>query len=142
MFIFAPILILAAIGFFCWLLFTLAVLALPAFVGVTVGMWSYHTGAGGLGGIIVGLVAAGLTFGIGQLLLAFAPWSWLRFLIIVIYTAPAAIAGYAATHSIAQMAMPSPVWQMIFSVIGAIAVGMTALIRISGAALDGQPHRA
>jgi len=141
MLLFAPLLVLGAIGFFCWLLFTLAVFALPTFVGFTIGMWSVHTGAGILGGILVGLVAAGLTFGIGQLLLAFVPWIWARGLIVTAYAAPATVAGYSATHGIAQMAMPSPTWQMIFSIIGAIAVGVTALVRIRGAAFAGQPHR-
>ncbi len=77
-----PLLVLAGIASFCWLLFTLAAFALPFFVGLTVGMWAFHTGAGALGGIIVGVVAGGATFGIGQLLLAFAPWNWLRLLII------------------------------------------------------------
>ena len=47
---------LAAIGVLCWLLFTLAVFALPAFVGATVGAWAYGTGAGVPGAILVGLV--------------------------------------------------------------------------------------
>ena len=61
---------IAAIGFLCWLLFTLAVFALPFFAGVTAGTWAYGTGAGWLGAIVVGFFAAGLTFGIGQFLLA------------------------------------------------------------------------
>ena len=141
MLLFAPLLVLGAIGFFCWLLFTLAVFALPAFVGFTIGMWSVHTGAGVLGGTLVGLAAAGLTFGVGQLLLALVPWTWARGLIVTAYASPAAAAGYSATHGIAQMAMPSPTWQIIFSIIGAIAVGITALVRISGTAFAGQPHR-
>jgi hypothetical protein len=72
MIVFGPLLILFAICFFCWLLFTLAVFALPFLVGVMVAIWAFHTGAGALGGIIVGLVAGGATFGLGQLALAFA----------------------------------------------------------------------
>ncbi|MCA3581717.1 MAG: hypothetical protein IOD08_31010 [Bradyrhizobium sp.] len=53
---------IAAIGFFCWLLFTLAVFALPFFAGVTAGMWAYNTGAGWLGAILVGALAAGCRF--------------------------------------------------------------------------------
>lgn len=34
------ILSIAAIGFFCWLLFTLAVFALPFFAGLTTGGWA------------------------------------------------------------------------------------------------------
>lgn len=131
------ILSIAAIGFFCWLLFNLAVFALPFFAGLTIGIWAFHTGAGVLGGIAVGVVAGGITFGLGQLALAFVPWTWLRLLIILLYVAPAAVAGYSATHGIAQMAMPSPTWQTIFAVIGAIAVSVTAFVRFTGMATPG-----
>ncbi len=134
MIVLGPLLVLAGIGFLCWLLFTLAVLALPFFVGLTVGMWAFHTGAGALGGIIVGVVAGGATFGLGQIAMAFLPSAWLRLLIILLFVAPATVAGYTATHGIAQMAMPSPTWQMIFSMIGAIAVSVTAFFRFTGMA--------
>jgi hypothetical protein len=137
MIIFGPLLVILGIGFFCWLLFTLAVFALPFFVGLTISIWAFHTGAGALGGIVAGLAAGGLTFGIGQLALAVAPWAWLRLLVILIYVAPATVAGYSATHGIAQMAMPSPTWQMIFAVIGAIAVSITAFVRFTAMAPPG-----
>ena len=132
MIVLGPLLVVLAIGFICWLLFTLAVFALPAFVGLMVGIWAFHTGAGALGGITVGVFAAGATFGVGQLAMAFVPWVWLRLLIILLFIAPATVAGYSATHGIAQMAMPSPIWQMVFSVIGAIAVSVTAFVRFTG----------
>jgi len=137
MIIFGPLLVIVGIGFFCWLLFTLAVFALPFFVGLTVAIWAFHTGAGVLGGIIVGVVAGGATFGIGQLALAFVPWTWLRLLIILLYVAPATVAGYSATHGIAQLAMPSPTGQTIFAVVGAIAVSITAFVRFTGMAAPG-----
>ncbi|PWB95165.1 hypothetical protein [Methylosinus sporium] len=133
MIIFGPLLVIAGIGFFCWFLFTLAVFALPFYAGLTVGAWAFHTGAGWLGGAIVGVIAAGGTFGVGQLALAFVPWTWLRLAIVLVYAAPATVAGYYATHGIAQMVMPSTTWQMIFSLVGAVAVGISALIRITGA---------
>ncbi len=141
---FAPMLVIGiilsviGIGFFCWLLFTLAVFALPFFVGLTVGVWAFNTGAGVLGGILVGLVAGGVTFGVGQFALAFAPWTWLRLLVIVLFVAPATVAGYNATHGIAQIAMPSATWRMIFSVIGATAVSVTTFIRFTGIAAPGR----
>ena len=137
MIIFGPILVIVGIGFICWLLFTLAVFALPFFAGLTVGIWAFHSGAGVLGGIAVGLVAGGVTFGVGQLALAFVPWAWARLLIIFLYVAPATIAGYSATHGIAQIAMPSPIWQTIFAVIGAIAVSITAFVSFTGVAAHG-----
>ena len=123
---------IAAIGLLCWLLFTLAVFALPFFAGITAGIWAYGTGAGWLGAIVVGFVAAGLTFGIGQLLLATARPIWARLLIAAAFVAPAVIAGFHATYGIVKHAMPSETWQMLFSVIGAIAVGSAAFVRITG----------
>jgi hypothetical protein len=137
MIILGPALVIIGICFFCWLLFTLAVFALPVFVGLSVGIWAFHTGAGPLGGIVAGLAAGGLTFGVGQFALAFIPWTWLRLLIILVFVAPAAVAGYSATHGIAQMAMPSAAWQMAFSIVGAAAVSITAFVRFTGIAVSG-----
>ena len=60
---------IAAIGTMCWLLFNLAVFALPFFMGLNAGTWAYGTGAGWLGAILIGLLAAGLTLAVGQGLL-------------------------------------------------------------------------
>ncbi|MEP7457611.1 hypothetical protein [Phyllobacterium sp. SB3] len=123
----------AAIGLFCWLVFTLAVYALPFFAGITIGAWAYGAGAGWPGAILVGLVSAAVTLGLGQFLFAFLRPVWVRLVIGAAFAAPAAIAGYHAVHGIAQHAMPSEAWQVVFSVIGAIAVGVTAWLRIAGA---------
>ena len=72
--------------------------------------------------------------GVGQLLLAVARPLWLRGAIALAFVAPAAIAGYHATHGIVKHAMPSETWQIAFSVVGAIAVGVTAFLRISAMA--------
>ncbi|MDW9658540.1 hypothetical protein GOA97_29670 [Sinorhizobium meliloti] len=128
---------IAAIGALCWLLFTLAVFALPFFVALTAGVWAQHSGAGWLSGIVVGSVAAGATLGIGQILLAFARPLWLRIVIAFAFIAPAAIAGYHATHGIVKHTMPSEAWQIVFSVVGAIAVGVTAFLRVVAMATPG-----
>jgi hypothetical protein len=130
---------IAAIGVLCWLLFTLAVFALPLFAGVTVGAWAYQTGAGWIGAILVGFVTAALTLGIGQFLLASVRALWLRIAIALTFVAPAAIAGYHATHGVVKHTMPFETWQIIFSVIGAVAVGVTALVRIAALAPPGRP---
>ena len=134
MVIFAFLLSMAAIGLFCWLLFTLASFALPLFAGVVVGVWAYHVGAGWLGATIIGLLIAALTLGIWQFLLIVVRPIWARLLIALIFVAPAAIAGYHATHGIVKHAMPSETWQIVFSIIGAIAVGTTAFTRVVGMA--------
>jgi hypothetical protein len=122
---------IAAIGVLCCLLFYLAVYALPLFAGVTFGAWAYGTGAGWLGAIALGFVAGLVTLGVGQLLLWFVKPLWLRLVIAIAFVAPAAIAGYHATHGIVKHTMPSETWQVIFSVVGAIAVGVTAFVRVT-----------
>lgn len=132
---------LAAIGVLCWLLFTLAVFALPFFLGLTVGTWAYGSGAGWLGAGIVGLVAAGATFGIGQLMLAVVRPLWLKLLVVLAFVAPAVVAGYAATHGIVKHTTPSETWQLVFSGVGAIAVGIVAFVRLT-ALIPSEPPRA
>jgi hypothetical protein len=139
MIILGIILSLAAIGFFCWLLFTLAVFALPFFAGVSLGLWAYHTGAGWLGAIFVGLVGAALTLGVAQFLLIVVQPLWARMLIAFIFVAPAAFAGYHATHGVVKHAMPSEAWQIVFSIVGAVAVGATAFMRVAGLAANTPP---
>jgi hypothetical protein len=142
MIIFPILLSLAAIAFLCWLLFTLAVFALPFFAGVSAAIWAYDTGAGWLGAGAIGLLTAGLTFGLAQLLLATLRPTWARLFIAAIFVAPAVIAGFHATHGVVKHAMPSEAWQIVFSVIGAIAVGVTSFVRVTGMAatpVDGRP---
>ena len=137
MIILGIVLSFAAIGILCWLLFTLAVFALPFFAGVTAGTWAYDTGAGWLGAILIGMLGAGLTLGVGQLLLGIVRPLWARLLIALAFVAPAAIAGFHATHGIVKHTMPSETWQLVFSVIGAVAVGVTAFARVAGMASTG-----
>lgn len=128
---------IAAIGTMCWLLFNLAVFALPFFIGLNAGSWAYATGAGWLGGIVVGLLASGLTLAVGQGLLMLVRPIWARLLIALAFVAPAGMAGFYATLGIVKHMMPSETWQLTFSVIGAIAVGVTAFLRVAGMAATG-----
>lgn len=128
------LLLVGVISFLCWLVFTLAVYALPLFIGVTVGMWAHNSGAGVVGGLAVGVLATGGVAIVGQLVFAFARPLWVRLIVAALFAGPAAVAGYAATHGIAKHLMPSESWQMAFSIVGAIAVGITALFRMAGTA--------
>lgn len=130
---------LAAIGLLCWLLFTLAVFALLAFVGVTAGAWAHGTGAGIPGAVLIGVVVAALTLAAGHLLITFVRPMWLKLIVAIAFVAPAAIAGFHATHGIVKHLMPSEGWQIAFSVVGAIAVGITALTRVAAMATAPAP---
>ncbi|KIZ33998.1 MULTISPECIES: hypothetical protein [Rhodopseudomonas] len=126
-----------AIAVLCCLLFTLAIYALPALGGVAAGMWAYETGAGLPGSALVGLVGAGLVFGLAQFLILFARPMWVKLAVALAFVAPAAIAGFHATHGIVKHLMPSESWQIAFSVIGAVAVGITAFVRMTSMAPPG-----
>lgn len=128
------VLLLVAVGFLCWLVFTLAVYALPLLTGVTAGLWAYETGTGPVRGFFVGAAAAAAVAIVGQLLFAFARPLWVRVIVAGLFAGPAAVAGYAATLGIARLAIPSETWQMAVAIIGAVAVGFTALFRMAGVA--------
>ena len=127
------VLLLVTIGFLFWLVFTLAVYALPLLAGVTTGLWAYETGTGAVGGFVVGVAAAAAVAIVGQLLFAFARPLWVRVIVAGFFVSPAVVAGYAATLGIARLAIPSETWQMAVAIIGGVAVGFTALFRMAGA---------
>lgn len=137
MIIIAILVSLAGIVALCWLLFNLAVFALPFFAGIAVGTWAHATGAGIPGAIIVGAIAAALTFGLLQLLLVVARPAWIKLLVILVFVAPAAVAGYHATLGIVKLTMPSDTWQFAFAIVGSVAVGITAFMRLTMTAPPG-----
>lgn len=128
------LLLITVIGFLVWLVYTLAIYALPLFAGVAAGLWAHETGAGPIGGFIVGVAAAGGVLIVGQLVFTFARPLWVRLIIGLLFAGPAAVAGYAATHGVAELVMPSEGWQIAFSILGAIAVAIAAMFRMAGPA--------
>lgn len=131
MFVLGLIFCILGVGFLCWLLFTLAVYALPCFVGVTAAIAAFHTGAGVIGAIPVGFVASAVTLVVGQVAFAGVSSPLLRAVIALLFAAPAAIAGYHATLGLARIGVPSAIWQEVFAFVGAACVGGTAFIRIA-----------
>ena len=73
--------IIACIAGVCalaWLLFNLAVFALPFFAGVSAGMAALHSGAGPVGAILVGLLVGALTLAVGQMVFTLVPSTLVR----------------------------------------------------------------
>lgn len=116
------------IGFFCWLLFALAVYALPFFAAMTAGIAAFH---GGVGAIAVGVGASVITLGAGQVAFAVVRSPLIRAAIALLFAAPAAIAGYHAALSLAHLGVPSQGWEEAFAILGAVLVGGTAWGRIT-----------
>ena len=143
---------IAGIGVFCWLIFTLAVYALPFFVAMNAGLWAYHSGAGVFGTALVAVAAGGVTLAIAQIAFAMTRSLILRAVIAGVFAVPATLAGYHASLGMAQIGVPSPVWQEIFACLGAVSIGGTAWMRLTiftepgalepGRAVSGAPHPA
>ena len=119
------------LGFFCWLIFTLAVYALPFFVSLTAGLAAFHSGSGVIGALVVGVLAGGATLAIGQIIFATVRMPLIRAAIALLYAVPAVIAGYHATLGLAGIGVPSAGWRQAFAIVGAILVGATAVARMA-----------
>lgn len=144
------ILDLAGLGVFCWLLFTLAGYALPLFVEVTAGLHAYQAGAGLLGSVSLALVVGSACLAAARIFFAGTRMSLIRATIALLFAAPAALAGFSASHGLAAFTMSSETWQNVFGVVGAIVIGATAWRRLadasferraSGVDRDGARHR-
>jgi len=125
MIVLGTILSFISLVFLCWLLFTLAVHALPFFVGITAGIAAYQSGSGELGAFLVGLIAGAFTLAAGQIAVAAFRPPVIRTAVALVFAVPAAMAGYHAALGLAQLGVPAELWQQAFAVIGAVAVGAT-----------------
>jgi hypothetical protein len=125
---------LAALLLMCWILFTLAIYALPFFVAVSAGMFAYQTGAGAIGAGMVAFLAGVVSLVLGQVLFAAARSPALRSTIAAVYAAPAALAGYHAVHGLASIGSPSPGWHELLSITGALVIGLVAWSRMGALA--------
>lgn len=119
------------VGLLCWLVFMLAVYALPFFVGLGAGLAALHGGAGITGALLVGVAAAALTVTFAQVTLAIAPSGALRAVIRATFVIPAGIAGFYLVFGVSQFGVPSQFWREAFALFGASCVAMTAWTRIS-----------
>ena len=122
---------IVGLGIFCWALFALATHALPFFVGMTVGIYSFQVGAGPFGAIVIGFVAGSTTLVARQFAFSVAHSPIVRLVVGLLFALPAACAGYDVTLAFAHIGVPSEWWREAFAVVGAITVGGTAWARMS-----------
>jgi hypothetical protein len=132
------------IGLFCWLIFTLAVYALPFFIGLGVGLAAFHAGAGVLGALLAGIAGAALTLAIGQLSVAMATSRIFRIVVAAMFVVPAAVAGYQLALGILQLGSQSLLWRESLACLGAVLVGATAWTRMTALTVQSpiEPGRA
>ena len=122
------------LGFLAWVLFALAVYALPAFVGVSVGMYVYDTEAGVIAALVAGMFAAVFTYLIGQIIFAKVQSVPIRLAIGALFAAPAGVAGFSAIKGLSQIGGASEGWTLAFTIIGGIVTAGTTWVRIASLA--------
>ena len=137
--ILALALCLSAAAVLAWLIFALAVYALPVAAGGLAAALAYSSGAGLPGAAIVGLVSGAFVFAAGQLALEHSRSPVARSVILALYTVPAAVAGFAIVESIAARFVPSSGWQIVFAGIGSVVVAASAWARLTAFAPPGGP---
>jgi hypothetical protein len=130
MFIIGLFLNIAVLALLCWALFSLAIYALPAFLGVSVFFALHAAGQGEAFASIGGVLASGATWGVGKTAFALTRSATMRLLIAVVFAAPAAIAGYHLLYGLSALGSPPDVWRQVIGVIGAVAIGATAFARL------------
>ena len=131
--IFAVLLTTDALVVLAWLIFDLAVYALPFFVGVSAASSAHAHGSGIVGAGIIGLVAGAPALAIGQTVSATTRSPVLRLAVLAVHLVPAAIAGFAVTSHVAAWTVTGGVWRTSFSVIGATVTTLVAYARLTSA---------
>jgi hypothetical protein len=119
------------LGLFCWLIFALAVYAVPFFVAVSIGLSTFHGGAGVIGALLVGIFAGASMLVIGQTAFATTRSTILRAAIGAVFAVPAAIAGYHVVLAMSLIGVPSLAWREVFGRLVAVSVGATAWMRLT-----------
>jgi hypothetical protein len=99
---FSTLFTLFGLGALCWILFNLAVYALPFAIGLTSGMYLYETGQGVFMSIIAGLFIGGFVAALGEFAFDRIRWVPLKLAIGLTYAVPAGIAGFHAAKGLAE----------------------------------------
>ena len=111
-----------ALALVAWLAFNFSVYALPFFVGLSAARFTYATGAGLLGAGLVGLIAGGVSFGLGQSAFASTRSPAMRAAVSGLFIIPAGVAGYWSTYGAVELCTASEGWRQASALAGAVAI--------------------
>jgi hypothetical protein len=121
---------IAVIGLLCWVLFQLAVFALPFFAAVTVGLAVLKSSGNLAAALAVGLIVGITTYLLGQWAFRVTPSPLMRMVIATVFVLPAAFAGYHAVHGLMALGVSSEPLRIAFGALGGVLVGGTAFTRL------------
>jgi hypothetical protein len=119
------------LSYLCWLVFALAVNALPLFAGVTAGLAAYHSNSGTIAAVAIAAIVSVIVLFAGQLAFRTSRSTPVRVAIALLFAVPAAVAGYHAAHGLADVVVPIEGWREVMALAGAIIVATIAWARIT-----------
>ena len=125
------ILSFVALVHLCWLLFALAVNALPFSAGIAVGLVAYDRNSGLFAAIVIGTVAGSVVFALGRVAFAWFRSPVARAALVLLFIVPAAVAGYHAAQGLACLFVPADAWRDAIAIAGATVVVTTACVRLA-----------
>ena len=109
-----------------WLVFRLAIVALPLYAGLGIGLWLLHHGHGYAAAIFAGFSVGVATLAAGQLLFRLVRSPMLRLAIVMLFVLPATLAGYQAVYGLAGLAFGKGIGAILLSFIGSAFVARSA----------------
>ena len=120
-----------------WLLFRLAVYALPVAAGISVAFWMRDHDYGYLSAVLGGFAAGVAVLIVGQFLFTVIRSPIVRLAIALLFAIPAGIAGYHAVQGVIGLAIDPGVMLSTLSWIGGATIAVTAWIRLASFEIPG-----
>jgi hypothetical protein len=120
------------LGALCWLLFTLAVYALPFWVGLSAACSQKAAEQGLFVAVVGGVVAGGAVAILGEIIFARLRSVPLRLLLGLVYAVPAGLAGFHASSGLMALTGTGETAGLILAGLTALVIGATAFARITG----------
>lgn len=115
-----------------WLLFRLAVYALPVVTGISLAFWMRDHDYGYVTVIFGGFAAGVVVLVVGQFLFTVIRSPIVRVAIALLFAIPAGVAGYHAVQGVAGLAIDTGTMLSTLSWIGGVTIAITAWIRLAG----------
>lgn len=120
-----------------WLLFRLAVHALPVGAGISLAFWMRDHDYGYPAAILGGFAAGIALLVIGRFLFAVIRSPIVRLAIALLFVIPAGVAGYHAIQGVIGLAIDPGILLSTLSGIGGVTIAATAWTRLAGFEIPG-----
>jgi hypothetical protein len=119
------------LGAFFALVLRLATYAVPTFAAIATGLWTYDSGSGTFGAIVVGIFFGTITLFAGQIAFGATRSNVLRAIIALIFAVPAIVAGYEIASALGQLGDCPKFLGQVFAATSAAVTGIVATSRLT-----------